>query len=97
VASGTLAPETLALVLHRRAESKTGDGGESFILEVQGRLVTDRPMPAGQMPPAPRSLLLPEADFTSLVTLPAAQRTTEVPVNVYADRYTDLRVTVLDR
>jgi hypothetical protein len=95
--AGTLAPETLGLVLHRRADAKAGDGGESFILEVQGRRVTDRPMPAGQTPPAPRAMLLPPADFTSLVRLLADQGLGEIPINVYADRYTDLRVTVLDR
>jgi|GEM_PF-3449562 len=95
--AGTLAPETFALVLHRRADAKAGDGGESFILEVQGRRVTDRPMPAGQTPPAPRSMLLPAADFTSLVRLLSDQGLGEIPINVYADRYTDLRVTVLDR
>jgi len=95
--AGTLAPETFALVLHRRAEAKTGDGGENFILEVQGRRVTDRPTPAGQTPPAARSMLLPAADFTSLVRLLSDQSLAEIPLNVYADRYTDLRVTVLDR
>jgi hypothetical protein len=97
VASGSLAPETFALILHRRAESKVGDAGESFILEIQGRRITDRPMPAGQKPPAPRALVLPAADFTGLVRLLADQRVEEIPLNVYADRYTDLRVTVLDR
>jgi hypothetical protein len=97
VASGSLAPETFALILNRRAESKVGDAGESFILEIQGRRVTDRPMPPGQKPPAPRSLLVPAADFTSLVRLLADQHIEEIPLNVYADRYTDLRVTVLDR
>ncbi len=97
LASGALAPETFALILHLRSESRAGDAGESFILEVQGRRATDRPMPAGQKPPAPRSLLLPAGDFTSLVRLLADQHIAEIPVNVYADRYTDLRVTVLDR
>jgi hypothetical protein len=95
--AGALAPETFAFILHLRSESKIGDAGESFILDVQGRRVTDRPMPAGQGPAAPRSLLLPAADFTGLVRLLADQRIAEIPINVYADRYTDLRVTVLDR
>ncbi len=95
--AGTLAPETFSLVLHRRSDAKTGDGGEAFILEVQGRRVTDRPMPPGRMPPAPRSLILPPSDFAGLVRILADQSVGEIPMNVYADRYTDLRVIVLDR
>jgi hypothetical protein len=95
--AGTLAPETFSLVLHRRADAKAGDGGEAFILEVQGRRVTDRPMPAGQQPPPPRSLILPPSDFAGLARILADQSVGEIPINVYADRYTDLRVTVLDR
>lgn len=94
---GALAPETFALVLHRRADAKTGDGGESFILEVQGRRVTDRSMPEGQTPPAPRSLLLPQSDFAGLARILADQSFGEIPINVYADRYTEVRVTVLNR
>jgi hypothetical protein len=97
VASGALAPETFALILNRRSESKAGDDRESFILEMQGRRVTDRLMPPGQTPPAPRSLDLPEADYTALVRVLADQHVGEIPINVYADRYTELRVTVLDR
>ncbi|HEY1251565.1 MAG TPA: hypothetical protein VGH97_10275 [Thermoanaerobaculia bacterium] len=97
VASGVLAPETFELILNRRADGKDAASGESFILAVEGRRATDRARPRGQKPPAPRRLLLSAADFTRLVRGLADEKVGEIPINVYADRYTELRVTVLDQ
>jgi hypothetical protein len=95
--SRALVPETLEITLQRRADGAEKTSGETtWILDLEGRRVTDRLMPAGQMPPPPRVLVLPEADFLSLIRLLAEAHVSEIPINVYEPLYTDLRVTVLN-
>jgi hypothetical protein len=97
VASGELAPETLEITLNRRADAKEGASGETFLLDVEGRRATDHARPRGQTPPPPKTLVLSAADFTTLVGRLAGEKVGEIPINVYADRYTEIRVTVLDQ
>ena len=66
VADGTLAPQTFSAAVRRQATASTEPGGESFLLRMEGRRVTDRLMPKGQLPPPARELTLSDADFRKL-------------------------------
>jgi hypothetical protein len=97
VASGALAPESLEVIVNRRADSKEGASGETYILDLEGRRATDRSRPREKTAPAPKTLVLSAADFTSLVRRLADESVGEIPINVYADQYTEIRVTVLNQ
>ena len=76
---------------------KAGARGESWLLRMNGRRVTDRLMPKGQMPPPPRELTISEADFQRILRLLQQNDPTRLPKNVYAPAYTDLTVEILDQ
>ena len=97
VVSRSLAPEVLEVTVQRRAENKKDRGQSGWILEIEGRRATDQRMPVGQMPPAPRLLILSAADFLALAAVLEQARPGEIPLNVYASVYTDLRVTLLNQ
>ena len=96
VADGTLAPQTFSAIVRRQATASTDPGGESFLLRMEGRRVTDRLMPRGQAPPAPRELTISDADFRKLVLRLREDDPTGLPKNTYAQVYTDVTVAVLD-
>lgn len=97
LSAGTLAPETFEAVAQRREETKSGGGGESWVLRINGLRVTDRLMPKGQTPPPPRELTLSRADFLRIVKLLEDNDPTALPRNVYAPAYTDVTIEILDR
>jgi hypothetical protein len=95
LAAGTLAPQAFTAAVRRQAQAGDSEG-ESFLLRIHGRKVTDRLMPKGQLPPPPRELLLSEADFRKLVLGLREDDPTSLPATTYAPTYTDVRVEVLD-
>ena len=97
VASGTLAPETFSLVLQRRADrSQPGATSDGWILRVEGRTVTDQLLLSGRPSASGRRLMLSEAEFRALAQSLADAGAGSFPQNLMADRYTDLRVEVLN-
>ncbi len=95
LAAGTLAPETFDATVQRREDPKGPNAGESWLLRIDGLHVTDRLMPKGQAPPAPKALGLPRADFLRLARVIADNDPVSLPRNVYASAYTDMRIEVL--
>lgn len=97
LASRALAPETLQVILQRRAEGAQKASQETtWVLDMEGRRVTDQLLPAGQTPPPLRVFVLSDADFLGLVRLLAEAHVGEIPINVYEPLYTDLRLGVLN-
>ena len=95
VADGTLAPQTFSAAVRRQATASTEPGGESFLLRMEGRRVTDRLMPKGQLPPPARELTLSDADFRKLVLRIREDNPESLARNTYAPVYTDVTVAVL--
>ena len=97
LSKGTLAPQTFEAIVRRAGEAKAGGAAESWLLRMNGRRVTDRLMPKGQMPPPPRELTISEVDFQRILRLLQQNDPTRLPKNVYAPAYTDLTVEILDQ
>lgn len=95
LAAGTLAPETFEAVVQRREDPKGASAGESWLLRINGLRITDRLMPKGQAPPPARMLTLSREDFLRLARLLQENDPGNLPNNVFAPAYTDLRVEVL--
>ncbi len=92
LASGELAPEVLSLMLNRKPE---GDAdAEGSLLVVAGREAQARKLGAAS---ELRTLALASGDWTQLATFLAQQELTALPVNLYAEDYTDFSVTVLNQ
>jgi hypothetical protein len=97
LSKGTLAPETFEAIVRRGGEAKAGGSAESWLFRMNGRRVTDRLMPKGELPPPPRELTISEADFQRIVRLLRDNDPTRLPKNVYAPAYTDVTVEILDQ
>jgi hypothetical protein len=96
--SGALAPEVLGITLQRLVKKPDeGAGHVGWILELEGRRVTDTLMPVGKMPPPKKLLVLSDADFKNLVRLLSDEHAGELPINVYASEYTDLNLSLFNR
>ncbi|MCP3957302.1 MAG: hypothetical protein GY719_05565 [bacterium] len=92
-AAGELAPETMALLLHHKPTS--GDGAEGFLLRLDGREASSRTFRQGEGYGDIHELELHDDDLTVLLQLLADQGLGELPINLYAEHYTDLTVEVL--
>lgn len=94
VAAGSLAPEAFQATVQWRADQAAGGGG--WILQVEGRRILDEVLPGGKAPPPPQKvLILPEADFESLLKRVSERHPHAIPINVYSPEYTDLHLSVL--
>jgi hypothetical protein len=97
VGDGTLAPQALTASVRRQASAGAGAaGGDSFLLRLEGRQVTDRLMPKGQRPPPPRALTLSDADLRALALRLREADPASLAPTTYAPSYTDVTVGVLD-
>lgn len=96
VASGALAPEVLQVLVSRRPEPRPGtDGARGWVLRVEGRIASlEGESVRG---PEPAEVRLDDGDLTSLARLALEGGVAELPINLYAEEYTDLVVKVLDR
>jgi hypothetical protein len=92
---GTLAPEAFTAFVRRQTTASQPEG-DSFLLRMEGRRVSDRMMPRGEVPPPPRELTISDADFRKLVLAIREQDPATFPKTTYAPTYTDVTVTVLD-
>lgn len=95
LSAGTLAPQTFAATVRRQASGS--DAGESWLLRMNGRRVTDRLMPRGDLPPPARELTISEAEFQGIVRLLRENDPAALPRNTWAPIYTDVTVEVLDQ
>jgi hypothetical protein len=98
VADGRLAPRTLSVLLHRKPDAAAVAAGEQgFLMRLEGRNLSVLPYRpgAGYGEPAARELA-PE-ELSRLAALLAESGAGELPDNLWAEHYTDLVVTVLDR
>jgi hypothetical protein len=101
IKSGKLAPETLQLVAVRRKDQR-GDAdpnepADGWLLRVAGRRVETQLFRQSGGYDAARATTLTEAEFKALLRNLLRADLTELPGNLYAEQYTDLRVEVLDR
>ena len=94
VADGTLAPQTFSAFVRRAATGESG--GDSFLLRVEGRHVSDRLMPKGQLPPPPRELTLSDSEFRKMALLLRSDDPAAMAPTTYAPTYTDVTVGVLN-
>ncbi|HEX5757967.1 MAG TPA: hypothetical protein VF121_02130, partial [Thermoanaerobaculia bacterium] len=95
LAGGELAPEVLFLQATRRDGEAVEAPG--WLLAVEGAVATTRAYaPGAGYGPERRRALAPE-EVAALAGLLAAERVHELPVNLWADGYTDLEVAVLGR
>lgn len=99
IAAGTLAPEAFHLVVHRSGQDSGGarGGGESWLLRVDGRHASVRGASKDAARDAPLVLELDADDLGRLARDLVAATADELPGNLYADQYTDVTVSVLNR
>ena len=92
VAAGELAPESLQVLLHRKPANEEG-----WLLQIRGLTASTRRFVPGKGYEDPLALALDPAEFGKLAQRLADLRFGELPGNLYADDYTDLKVSVLNR
>lgn len=102
IASGTLAPEVLRLLVHRKPGTAPGDHEtEGFLLRLEGGRATAQRFTARGASAGgygePRVLDLADREVVRLAGILAEGRVGELPVNLYAPYYTDVTAQVLDR
>jgi len=96
VAGGVLAPETLSVMLHRKAEQGTDADNSGFLLRVSGGLATSRRYDAAGRLLDPVSLMLGPAEVATLARELREPRLAELPLNLFAQDYKDLSIEVLN-
>jgi hypothetical protein len=98
ISRGELAPETLAVMLHRKPElAAPPDEGGGFLLRVSGRTARTELYTRASGYAAPLLLELGAAQIEGLAAELAARHPERLPANLYATEYTDLEIAVLDR
>lgn len=96
VAGGVLAPETLSVMLHRKAEQSADADDPGFLLRLSGGLATSRGYDTAGRLLDPVSLKLGAAEVAALARDLAKLGLAELPLNLFAPDYKDLSVEVLD-
>lgn len=97
IASGVLAPEAFQIIVNRRGGlTKRAVGGESWLLRADGRQVSTR-LRTRKGSPGPRRLALDAEHLAKLANLVREVGVAELPLNLYAEQYTDVLVRVLNR
>jgi hypothetical protein len=97
VADGKLAPETLQVMVQRRAGgSAPGASSAHWLLRIDGRRVLDRSW-AADGSESTKLLVLPEADYKKLVTLFHDSDLAGMPRNLYSADNVRIDLRVLDR
>jgi hypothetical protein len=98
VAAGELAAETLHLLAHRKVEADDTKAGraEGWLLRVDGRQASTQRLAGDQGYAEPAALELGLEDLASLAALLRENGVADLPVNLYAEHYTELVVSVLN-
>jgi hypothetical protein len=98
VAVGELAPETFHALVHRKAKGNDSDKreSESWLLRVDGRRTSTRRQLPEKGYDEEFVLELSLEDLTGLARLLRETGVDDLPVNLYAEHYTELVVSVLN-
>lgn len=98
LAEGELAPETLHLMLHRKpAPRSTATESRGFLFRLDGATAVTRLFDPLEGYDEPIEMQLEPGALRALAALLAARRAGELPINLYAEAYTDLSLKILDR
>ncbi|HEY3204667.1 MAG TPA: hypothetical protein VGL03_13540 [Thermoanaerobaculia bacterium] len=97
LAGGTLAPEALEILFHRKTLHAGEGPSEDWSLRINGRRAKDRDVAAGQAPGSSRELALTDKEFGELLRVLREGDLANQRRNLYASQYTDLRVRVLNK
>ena len=95
VADGTLAPQAFSAFVRRQTTASQPEG-DSYLLRMEGRRVSDRMMPRGEVPPPPRELTISDADVRKLALAIKETDPASFARTTYAPTYTDVTVAVLN-
>lgn len=91
---GKLAPETWYLLLNLKPETPDGSG---FLLRVDGSQASSQKYEASSGLGQPHVLELSQTELEALVKVLSASQMSEMPINLYAEDYTDFGVSVLNQ
>ncbi len=92
IQSKELLPQTLRLLVHRLPE---GGKGEAFLMRLEARTVTSQERSDKGYGPM-RRLDLSDKDLAALLQVLIDNQAGELPINVWAEHYTDFVVGVLN-
>ena len=92
VAAGDLAPETFKILAHLKPRDQEG-----WLLRVEGTHASTHRFIPGEGYGDPSTLELAASEVVALASLMSEHDLAELPINLYAEHYTDLKVEVLDR
>lgn len=96
VAAGTLAPETLSVLVQRKPEGRElKEGAEGFLLRIDGGRATVRRLESSGGYGPVRRLDLTGGELAALAGRLAEARIGDAPPNLWAEHYTDLVIGVL--
>jgi hypothetical protein len=97
IASGELAAENLQVVLHRKPEPGVQSQGTGYRMIIDGPSLGLRKFTAGQGYGDETVVALDRSDIDDLAERLSEIGVGDLPVNLYAEDYTDLRIEILDR
>lgn len=96
VGDGTLAPQSLELVVRRKVDKPApSEGEENWMLRINGLRAVDREMT--KRPAVERELILTDQELKTLLALLRDAKVGTLPQSLWAPRYTTLRVQVLNQ
>ena len=94
-AAGELAPETVDILFHHKPA--LGEDSEGWLLRLRGLEASSRTFRPGEGYTDVLLLELHPDDLADLLRQLAEQAPGELPINLYAEHYTDLKISVLDQ
>lgn len=97
VAQGQLAPQTFFVTMQRKPTTASPSSEGAWLLRVHGATVSTRHFVPGEGYRGPLSRQLSEAEIRELAFHLAAQDVDSLPLNLWADVYTDLSLRVLNQ
>ena len=95
VGDGTLVPQAFSAFVRRQTTASQPEG-DSYLLRIKGRHVSDRMMPRGEVPPPPKELTISDEDVRKLARAIGETDPASFARTTYAPTYTDVTVEVLD-
>ncbi len=95
VVAGELAPETVEIRWHRKPRS--GTNAEGWLLRLKGLEASTRRFQPGQGYGEIYLFELPRDDFQELLGRLASQNPGRLPINLFAEHYSDVEIRVLDQ
>ena len=97
LSEGKLAPETFSLMLHYKPTPRSPAADRGWLMRIQGRKVSIQVSIPGQGYQEAVERNFSEAELRDLASYLGHQEVDHLPVNLYAEVYTDFSVQVLNR